>query len=99
MQRIGVRLQQVSGGVTLLEKLKAEPNSKSVVLVDLSMPGLDLDVITKLRSCEPAPLAIIAYGPHVAEGRLAAAREAGCDRVLTRGQAHREMANVVSEFL
>lgn len=56
-----------------------------LVLVDLTMPGLALgDVVTTARSAAPTAR-IVAFGPHVDEEALAAARAAGCD-VLTRGQ-------------
>jgi hypothetical protein len=39
---------------------------------------------------------IIAMGPHVDEIRLQAAREAGCDMVLPRGQFVREIGGIIA---
>lgn len=58
-----------------------------LVLLDLATPGeVAADWIARLRSVATETLSIVAYGPHVDADRLAAARQAGCDRVLARGQ-------------
>ncbi len=51
------------------------------------MPSLKVEAIVDCvrKGRETAP-AIIAFGPHVHENLLAAARAAGCDDVLSRGQ-------------
>jgi hypothetical protein len=64
------------------------------LLVDLEASQLDLAaLVTSLVNRER--LVIIAYGPHVHVERLDAARQAGCDAVLSRGQLDRDMANVI----
>ena len=56
-----------------------------LIIVDLMMPGLDLtQAVTSAQQQSPSAR-IVAFGPHVDEAALAAARSAGCD-VLTRGQ-------------
>jgi CheY-like chemotaxis protein len=56
------------------------------VLIDLHNPGLTIvDVASALKGMTSPPR-IIAYGSHVEAATLRAAREAGCDRVLTRSQ-------------
>jgi len=58
--------------------------SCDVVIVDLELGNLDMPaLLATLRDPRPR---VIAFGPHVQEARLAAARAAGCDEVLTRGQ-------------
>ena len=60
-----------------------------LVILDLSMPGLDPQtVVPKFRGIKNPPGAIVAFGPHVHQQRLDAATQAGCDEVLTRGQMH-----------
>lgn len=98
VQRLGLALQQIATADGLLEQL-GDNSEDSLVLIDLTLGSLDLEVISKLKTLSPPPVAIIAYGPHVAAGKLSAAREAGCDQVLTRGQAHSEIANVLGQFL
>jgi DNA-binding response OmpR family regulator len=60
-------------------------DAAEVLVIDLATPGLDLDFVRTLKSATQSP-SIIAFGPHVHKERLAAAREAGCDRVVSRGE-------------
>lgn len=70
-----------------------------LVLLDLNSPGVDpAAILPKLRELKPAP-AVVAFGPHVHEAKLAAARAAGCDDVLTRGQFHQRLAEVLGRYL
>jgi DNA-binding response OmpR family regulator len=57
------------------------------VIIDLSAPGVALDsMVQSLKSRMNAVPRIIAFGPHVHEQRLRAARDAGCDEVMSRVQ-------------
>ncbi len=58
-----------------------EPGA-SMLLVDLEAQAA-IDAIERCRTMVPTPR-IVAFGPHVREDLLAAAREAGADEVLTR---------------
>ena len=58
-----------------------EPGA-SMVLVDLEAEA-PIDAIERCRTMVPTPR-IVAFGPHVREDLLAAAREAGADEVLPR---------------
>ena len=77
-----------------------DPSSATLLFVDLSLPGLNIqDLRNQLPpSCEVPPR-IIAFGPHVHEEKLAAAREAGCDMVLSRGQFIRGMDQILTQNL
>ena len=80
----------------LLERAAATPPTG--VILDLSVPDLDLaPLIAQLRS-GPKPPTIIAFAPHVHAALLDAARAAGCDQVLTRGDFHRRMDEVLETF-
>jgi DNA-binding response OmpR family regulator len=57
-----------------------------LVIIDLNMPGLDLDEIVTQARAASEKVEVVAFGPHVHVDRLKAARSAGCDLVLTRGQ-------------
>jgi hypothetical protein len=62
-----------------------------LLIIDLTLPGLDLGKAVDV-SREQSPAArMVAFGPHVDENGLAAAKAAGCD-VLTRGQFHQNYA-------
>ena len=77
--------------------LDAEPRP-ALVLLDLSMPGLDPSAdVPRVRAAMPGA-AIVAYGPHVHEDRLQQARDAGCTEVLTRGQMHRDLDRVLRQY-
>lgn len=61
--------------------------SPDMLIVDLSTPSLDIaELVTAVKADGRQVPTIIAFGPHVHEEWLAAAREAGCDRVVSRGQ-------------
>ena len=78
----------------LLEKAAANP--PTAVILDLSVAGLALPtLVTQLRGV-PQPPTIIAFAPHVHAAVLDAARDAGCDQVLTRGDFHRRMDEVLA---
>jgi DNA-binding NarL/FixJ family response regulator len=80
-------METVACGPALLSKVKAAESGQSVVLLDLSTPAIDaVETIAALKALSPPPRAIIAFGPHVHEAKLAAAQAAGCDLVLSRGQ-------------
>ena len=66
------------------------------VVVDLTMNGIDLvQLVSRSKECG---LKVIAVGPHVHEQKLESARDAGCDFVLTKGQASRELASFLSQL-
>jgi CheY-like chemotaxis protein len=82
--RAGVPLQIVARGEEAIEQCRA--SDAKLLVVDLSLPSLDISsVVRQISSFERRPK-IVAFGPHVHKSRLVAAREAGCDEVLSRGQ-------------
>jgi CheY-like chemotaxis protein len=91
---LGAELQVVGSLDDLLQKAKEQ--AYSLVLLDLDTPGADpAAIVAGLREQTAAPPAVIAFGSHVHEARLAAAHQAGCDQVLTRGQFDRRMAEIL----
>ena len=76
--------------------LQASEVRLDMVLLDRTTSGLDPAVaVSELRSHLQPPRTIIAFGPHVHERKLAAARETGCDQVLSRGEFNKHL----DEFL
>ena len=74
----------------------AIPPDTSLVLVDLTLPDLDVgQVVSSLREQTAESALIVAFGPHVHEGALQAARQAGCDQVLSRGEFNNRMAEIL----
>lgn len=71
-----------------------------LVLLDLNSPGVDPgELVPELRALQPPPDVIVAFGPHVHELKLNAARDAECDEVLTRGQFHNQQAELLRRYL
>jgi CheY-like chemotaxis protein len=76
---------------------KAKAGAPRLVIFDLSMSGLDpAIVLPKLKELATPPQRIVAFGPHVHEAKLAAAREAGCDEVVSRGRFHADLDAIVA---
>jgi CheY-like chemotaxis protein len=95
--RLGMTLRTAATPAALIELLAAEP--ESLVLLDLNSSGVDpRQLAPALRAGQNPPRAIIAYGPHVHEDRLAAATTAGCDEVLTRGQFNARMEETLAKW-
>ena len=97
-QALGIELSVVSQADQLVAN--AARHQVQLVLLDLNTPGLDLNqLVPQLRRPTRPPKAIIAFGPHVHEARLAAAREAGCDEVLARGEFNSHMAGILAKYV
>jgi DNA-binding NarL/FixJ family response regulator len=64
-----------------------------LVMVDLQA-GEAVEAVRRLRTAAPGA-EVVAFGPHVAEAALEAARRAGADRVLVRSVFVRELAQLV----
>jgi CheY-like chemotaxis protein len=83
--RCGLKLQTVGSALQAIEACRA--TSAHMLLVDLSTASLDIvELATSVKADSLEAPTILAFGPHVHEERLATARDAGCDRVLSRGQ-------------
>lgn len=79
-----IDLRIVGSPTALLEQARLQ--ATDLVILDLTAGSCDpQELVPQLRELEQVPQ-ILAYAPHVMEARLAAARQAGCDQVLTRGQ-------------
>jgi CheY-like chemotaxis protein len=75
---------------------KAESGTPRLVILDLSTSGLDPTIVLpKLKELATPPERIVAFGPHVHEAKLAAARAAGCDEVVSRGRFHADIDAIV----
>lgn len=94
--RAGVALRVLGSAEAVLALAAAE--RIGAVVLDLTAPGLSVgDVAPKLKKL-PHPPVIVAYAPHVHGDTLAAAQAAGCDLVLTRGQFHAQMEDVLRRY-
>lgn len=58
-----------------------------LLIIDLSFPSLNVKkLIDILPEVTISPPRVVAFGPHVHAERLADARQAGCDEVVSRGE-------------
>jgi DNA-binding NarL/FixJ family response regulator len=88
----GIGLKIVPAAAGLAQVLTSDCR---LVLIDLTLPSLDVSqVVPLIRAAAPAAR-ILAFGPHVDEQALAAADQAGCDAVLTRGQFNQQYAQIL----
>ncbi|MBI2823988.1 MAG: response regulator transcription factor [Planctomycetia bacterium] len=93
--RQGTRLAVAMSVEALCDKAAAE--GFDIAILDLSAAGLDVRaLVRRLRALPAPPRAILAFGPHVHESLLAAAREAGCDAVVSRGQFHAQVDRILA---
>jgi CheY-like chemotaxis protein len=70
-----------------------------LVLIDLRLPGLDVaEFVGRVRGAKPQAARVVACGPHVHTHTLAAAAEAGCDEVITRGEFDRRIPSLLAEL-
>lgn len=71
----------------------AEAMSAELVIVDLNRPGV-LSVLSSLQKPHT-----IGFGSHVDPDLLQAARDAGCDEVLTRSVMFRRLTSILARSL
>jgi len=97
--KVGAQMETVASESALLAKLRETESADTLVLLDLSTAWIDpVLLIATLKASSPAPRAVIAFGPHIHEARLAAARTAGCDLVLSRGQFDAQIGAILEQF-
>ncbi len=97
-RRLGGEMQSVIAADTLLSRVANAEDC--IVLLDLTCRAVDpADLVPKLKSLAAPPKAIVAFGPHVHEGRLAAAQAAGCDLVVSRGQFTSQIDQILARWL
>ena len=78
-------------------KVMAE-QSVGLAVLDLGTPGNDPErVVPQLRQASKE-VAVVAFGPHVHKQRLAAARDAGCEMVISRGQFHAQAEEIFRQY-
>jgi DNA-binding response OmpR family regulator len=95
--RFAAKLLTATTGEQALAHCGEQP--VAVVLVDLATPSLEIGpLINSLKQGEIAAPKVVAFGPHVHEERLAVAREAGCDEVVSRGQFFAQIETIIGRY-
>lgn len=91
------RVSSAAGVLKIPIQVLASPNDLAakvsdqtrLVIIDLGQNGLDLPrIVSEVHSKSPSAR-IVAFGSHVNEVLLAAARDAGCDEVMPNSQFDR----------
>jgi len=83
--RAGAAMRAVTSESAAVELCVAEP--AELLIIDLNAPSLDIKaLVEQVKMSTSLPPRMIAFGPHVHKERLAAAREAGCGDVVSRGR-------------
>lgn len=97
-RQLGVSVIVAGTAPQLAEK---RPDDVRLVMIDLfGSQGDDLAAIVNTLSDTAGDRPhVVAYGPHVDEALLESARQAGCDEVLTRGQFHQQMPEILAKWL
>jgi len=100
--RTGTRVEvfgNLDGACRRLESADMKLADVGLAILDLSMASLDpAEAVRRLQGAQRG-VPILAFGPHVHEGRLAAAREAGADEVMSRGAFDAQMDNLLRRYL
>jgi CheY-like chemotaxis protein len=92
----GVELRLVGTAAAMLEQVASQ--APDLVILDLTAACEPQQLVPRLHASGRVRQ-IIAYAPHVMESRLATARQAGCDRVLTRGQFDRQFDEILRQLV
>jgi CheY-like chemotaxis protein len=95
--KLGVALHNAADPVQACSLIQA--NQCRGVVIDLRVPALQLQELVPEFRLASEQLTVIACGPHVHEASLTAAREAGCDVVVTRGQFERDAEAILADCL
>ena len=89
---------QVAMSVARLQEL-LDQAPQSIVAIDLATTGSNAaSLIVELKQRDPAPAAVLAFGPHVYEAALAAAQNAGANGVYARGQFLMQAGDILRQW-
>jgi DNA-binding response OmpR family regulator len=95
--RNGLKVHTLSTVEQAVEYMAREP--AAVLLVDLASQSVGVrELVDEVRRAGSEKTCIIAFGPHVHEERLNAARQAGCDQVVSRGQFLMQLDAILEPF-
>ena len=99
LQSLGFHTLEVANGHDALAR--AKESLPDLVVLDLAMPGIDgWEVARRLRSdSDTAPITILGYTAQAEAGPVARALEAGCDEVLIKPCAPKELADSVRRLM
>lgn len=99
LEASGFDVAQAGTGEEAVER--ARTLRPAVIIMDLSLPGLDGWAATRAIKADPQTAAtpVIALTGHARSSAATAARDAGCDAFLTKPCLPDDVVNVVRKFL
>jgi len=87
---------RVAGSIAQVSEICAEATAELLIVDLATCSAVVPDLVAQLLTSQCGSTKVIAFGPHVHEEKLAAAREAGCDLVLSRGQFFSQLDKLLS---
>ena len=97
VERAGITGDTALDAAAFESKLSA--GSPKLVVLDISTPWLEVPaVMERLNSLGESKPTVLAFGAHVKVDALDAARIAGCDVVIPRGQFNAQMDELLRRF-
>jgi hypothetical protein len=69
-----------------------------LVVLDLSIPEVDVSALVSTVRKHADAAKVVAFGPHVHADKLDAARLAGCDEVVSRGQFFAQLDAILQRW-
>ena len=68
-----------------------------LIVVDLTLPRLDVEEVVQWIHARETRSTVIAFGPHVQTKTLAKAEQSGCDHVYVRGEFFTQMQHILRQ--
>jgi CheY-like chemotaxis protein len=99
LEFVGMRVATASDGEEALRTVAAQ--SPDVVVMDLSMPGMDGWTATRLLKADPQwrHIPVIALTGQAMKGAEQSARDAGCDRYVMKPCLPDDLVRIIHEVL
>lgn len=90
----GKPIEWLKRGTRVAEQVKA--SKPDVLLIDLASPHLDaVNAIREIKSGDEKSVTVIGYVDHTREDVIEAARAAGCDQVMSKGEFARRLPELL----
>ena len=93
VEALNVAFRSVSSADNL--QLTWPESPAELIVVDLTLPGLDVEEVVQWIHAQQTRATVIAFGPHVQLKTLGRAEQSGCDHVYVRGEFFAQMQNIL----
>ena len=93
VEALNVAFRSVSSADNL--QLPWPESPAELIVIDLTLPGLDVEEVVQWIHAQQTRATVIAFGPHVQLKTLGRAEQSGCDHVYVRGEFFAQMQNIL----